>query len=250
MPTVTESSLPPPPPPAAPAAPEPETTPDGPVRTWGPTAVLAGVGLVILISIIGGTVVAIFDPDLKSVAAKLAVQAVLAGALIGVALAMVAQSGAASAREALGLRRPRDGYGRLIAVTILGYLAFALIYSTLVKTHQKDLTRDLGYGDSAIASVIAGVLIVLAAPISEEMFFRGFLFGGIRSRLPFIGAALISAAVFGAVHYTGGKSYTVLPQLAALGFAQAWLFERSGSIYPTIAVHIFNNALAFAVITQ
>jgi len=130
------------------------------------------------------------------------------------------------------------------------YFAFAIAYSTLVNPHQKDLTRDLGYGDGAVASITAGVLIILAAPISEEIFFRGFLFGGLRRRLPFAIAAVISAAIFGAFHYTGSGSLAVLPQLAMLGLTQAWLYERSGSIYPTMGVHIINNALAFALLTQ
>jgi membrane protease YdiL (CAAX protease family) len=42
----------------------------------------------------------------------------------------------------------------------------------------------------------------------------------------------------------------VLPQLAVLGVILAWVYERSGSIYPTIALHVLNNALAFAVLTS
>jgi membrane protease YdiL (CAAX protease family) len=86
--------------------------------------------------------------------------------------------------------------------------------------------------------------------VTEEIFFRGFVFGGLRQRLPFIGAALISAAIFGAFHYTGERSLTVLPQLAALGVVLAWVYERTGSIYPTIAIHIANNAIAFALLTS
>ncbi|HLF77079.1 MAG TPA: type II CAAX endopeptidase family protein, partial [Dehalococcoidia bacterium] len=37
-----------------------------------------------------------------------------------------------------------------------------------------------------------GVSVVVAAPIAEEVFFRGFLFGGLRRRLPFVAAGLIS----------------------------------------------------------
>ena len=139
---------------------------------------------------------------------------------------------------------------KLALTAYAAYFAFALVYSLLVNPHQKDLTRDLGYGDSVLASVIAGFLIVIVAPIAEETFFRGFLFGGLRSAMRFIWAALISAAIFGAFHYTGPGSLAVLPQLGALGLTQAWLYERSGSIYPTIAVHMLNNAIAFTLLTH
>ena len=41
-----------------------------------------------------------------------------------------------------------------------------------------------------------------------------------------------------------------MPQLAFLGFALCWLYEETGSIYPTIAIHALNNALAFAILTS
>ena len=163
---------------------------------------------------------------------------------------MASPGGGLAALEALGLRRPERSALRLAVAAYIAYFAFAIAYSTLVNPHQKDLTRDLGYGDGAAASITAGVLIILAAPISEEIFFRGFLFGGLRRRLPFAIAAVISAAIFGAFHYTGPGSLAVLPQLAMLGLTQAWLYERSGSIYPTMGVHIINNALAFTLLTQ
>jgi membrane protease YdiL (CAAX protease family) len=126
----------------------------------------------------------------------------------------------------------------------------ALAYSTLVHPHQEDVTRDLGFGHGAFGTVAAGVLIVVAAPFSEEIFFRGFIFGGIRHRLSFPVAGLISAAIFGLFHYTGPGSLGVVPQLAFLGFALSWVYEETGSIYPTMAIHAVNNALAFALLTS
>ena len=77
----------------------------------------------------------------------------------------------------------------------------------------------------------------------------GFIFGGLRGRLPFWVAGVISAGIFGLFHYTGAGSLGVLPQLAVLGFALCWVYERTGSIYPTMAMHALNNALAFAILT-
>lgn len=71
-----------------------------------------------------------------------------------------------------------------------------------------------------------------------------------RRTLPFVAAAVISAVIFGAFHYTGTSSLTVLPQLAVLGLALAWIYERTGSIYPTMAVHAINNTLAFIILTS
>ena len=97
------------------------------------------------------------------------------------------------------------------------------------------------------------IVIVLTSPIqavAEEIFFRGFIFGGFRRRLSFPVAAVLSAAIFGLFHYTGSGSEAVIPQLAFLGLALAWVYEETGSIYPTIALHMLNNAFAFAILTS
>jgi membrane protease YdiL (CAAX protease family) len=218
-------------------------------RAWGPAKSLLGI-LVLLVAVaLEGGIVSIVDPGLHSVAAKLVLQAMLAATLVAVAFLMAGTDGPAPP-AALGLRRPS---GRPVRTAITGYavyFAFVIVYANLVHTHQKDLTRALGFNHGVVAAILVGLLVVLAAPISEEIFFRGFVFGGMRRRLPFIGAALISAVIFGAFHYTGPGSLTVLPQLAVLGLVFAWVYERTGSIYPTMALHVLNNALAFAILVS
>ena len=221
-------------------------------RPWGPSKALLGILVLLVVVALEGGLVAAFDPGLKSVGGKLVLQAMLAATLIAVAF-LVAGDGRPAAPEALGLRRPRDGNGAAVRTALLAYLAyfaFVVAYANIVHPHQKDLTRALGFHQGPVAAILIGVLIIGVAPISEEIFFRGFLFGGLRRGLPFVLAALVSALIFGAFHYTGESSLTVLPQLAVLGLALAWIYERTGSIYPTIAVHAINNALAFVILTS
>jgi hypothetical protein len=175
----------------------------------------------------------------------------LAVTLVAVAFVM-AGDGRPVPREALGWRRPSDGAGPAVRTALIGYGAyfiFVIAYANIVHPHQKDLTRALGFHHGTAAAIAIGFLVILAAPISEETFFRGFVFRGMRQALRFPVAAVISAVIFGAFHYTGTSSLTVLPQLAVLGLALAWIYERTGSIYPTMAVHAVNNALAFIILT-
>jgi len=217
--------------------------------SWGPGQVALGVLALLLISVIEALIVSGFDPTLDSLAARLSLQAMLAATLI--AIAFVASSGGGiAAPEALGLRRPVGRYVRTAAIAYAVYIAFALVYSPLVQPHQEDVTRDLGFHESLFGAIAAGVLIIGAAPVSEEIFFRGFMFGGLRNRLPFVVAGPLSGAIFGLFHFTGSDSWAVLPQLAFLGLTLAWVYERTGSIYPTICIHAFNNALAFAILTS
>jgi membrane protease YdiL (CAAX protease family) len=213
--------------------------------------VAAGIGALLLTTIFEAGVVSAFDPGLNSLAARLALQAMLAVTLVGVAFAVTADARAGVAPpRALGLRRPLRSPLGVAAAAYLGYVVTSVVYSGLVHPHQKDITRDLGFGHGGLGTIAAGLLIVVAAPLSEEIFFRGFVFGGLRRRLSFPAAALISAGIFGLFHYTGAGSIGVVPQLALLGFALAWVYEETGSIYPTMAIHAFNNLIAFIFLTS
>jgi membrane protease YdiL (CAAX protease family) len=217
---------------------------------WGPGRVAAGILALLLMTTIEVGIVAAFDPDLDSLGARLATQALLAATLAGIAFAVTSGPAGIARPRSLGLRRPLRSPVRLAAAAYLAYVVVAIVYSGLVQPHQKDITRDLGFGHGTLGTVAAGVLIVAAAPISEEIFFRGFMFGGLRRRLSFPVAALISAAIFGLFHYTGPSSLGVLPLLAFLGLTLCWVYEEAGSIYPTIAIHMLNNAFAFVLLTS
>ena len=129
------------------------------------------------------------------------------------------------------------------AIAFAIYFVVARIYIVFVDTDQTTL-EDLGSGKSWAVTALIGVMVVAIAPVIEEFFFRGFMFGAFRTRMPFIGAALLDGVVFGVVHAGTGPS--AIPPLIALGFAFCLVYEKTGSILPCICLHAFNNMLAFA----
>jgi membrane protease YdiL (CAAX protease family) len=132
-----------------------------------------------------------------------------------------------------------------IGTLFVYFIAVAIYISIFGEPHQQDVGSDLGLDQGPLAATAAVVLIAGAAPFAEESFFRGFFFGGLRSKLPTWSAALISGLVFGAVHAPEGP--TAVVPLALLGIALALLYERTGSIWPCIFAHCLNNSLALAV---
>jgi membrane protease YdiL (CAAX protease family)/uncharacterized RDD family membrane protein YckC len=221
-----------------------------PAGSWSPVQVLYGILAAIGLLLVESLIVSAFDPDLESLGADLSLQALLAITLVGIAIAF-AGAGAPirAALGSLGLRRFKRSALWLALATYGGYIVFSLALAPLLHPHQEDVTRDLGYGHSAFGAVAAGILIVGAAPISEELFFRGFVFGGIRRRLPLWPAAAISGAIFGLVHLTAG-SIGVGIQLAVFGMLLAWLYEYTGALWPSILAHAINNTLAFIVVVS
>ena len=157
--------------------------------------------------------------------------------LVPFAIAMRRGADVREAAGRLGLRRPGRGAWKWMLATVGAYLAFAIAYTAIVgEPHQKDIAED--FGDVPVQIL----LIAIAAPISEEVCFRGFLFGGLRRRWPRIVAALLSALVFGGLHATTGIS--AVPPLMFFGFVLALLYEKTGSIVPGILLHMLNNSVA------
>jgi membrane protease YdiL (CAAX protease family) len=157
-----------------------------------------------------------------------------------VPMAIAAQRGAATLREIfsrLGVRRFAPSALKWMAAAVGAYLLFAFAYSLLIVEPKQEDIAD-GFGPVPVQIL----LIVIAAPVSEEICFRGMLFGGLRERLPRLGAALLAGLIFGGLHALTGV--TAVPPLIFFGFVLALLYEKTGSIVPCIVLHMLNNSVA------
>lgn len=220
----------------------------------GPATAALGVLVTAFVMIVGTIIVAAFDPELESTAAREAAQAVVAIALFGTALAFALRDQGGKLRAALSSLGMRSGpLGAAIGLAVLAwgiYLLSAAILTPLLQPEQKDIAVELGTDFGSLWSIIAaGLLIVVAAPIAEEVFFRGFMFGALRNSLSLWPAALISALIWGALHLSGGNIGVAI-QLSIFGIVLAWLYQRSGNLWSPIIAHTINNAIAFAVLVS
>ena len=82
--------------------------------------------------------------------------------------------------------------------------------------------------------------IVVAAPVVEELLFRGMLQKALAKYLPIWGAILLSSFLFALVH---GQPYAI-PGLMSLSLAFGYLYHRTGSLRTNIILHMANNAFA------
>ena len=76
--------------------------------------------------------------------------------------------------------------------------------------------------------------------MTEEIFFRGFIFAGLAPKLGVWRAMLVSALVFSLFHLSLG----LLVPVFITGFLLAWLYRQTGSIWPSILAHAGQNTLA------
>jgi membrane protease YdiL (CAAX protease family) len=214
-----------------------------PYANWGPLVALVGVLLALGTGVVLGIPAAIIghkgNGDLTTFG-NVGVQLGTALGFLMVPMAIAAQRGAATMGEVcgrLGLRRFSPAALKWMGAAIGAYLLFAFIYSALiVQPHQEDIAE--GFGTIPVQIL----LIVVLAPVSEEVCFRGMLFGGLREKLPRLAAALISGLIFGGLHALTGVS--AVPPLIVFGFVLSLLYEKTGSVVPGILLHMLNNSVA------
>ncbi len=92
--------------------------------------------------------------------------------------------------------------------------------------------------------VLTAVALVVVAPLTEELFFRGLLLRGFLHRYSSTAAILLSAFFFALAHITPNQLLTAWVGGIFLG----WLRVRSGSLWPPVVAHALVNAQAAATL--
>ncbi len=147
-------------------------------------------------------------------------------------------------------RRLAIGFVKTDVVTVVLAIAAAVIcvfcFSHLAQWFDFFL-RGVGYksmGGFEFSSVSEAIIVVLAsvvaAPICEEIVFRGALFGGLLKKVKPVPAIFISALCFSFMHMN--PEQTVYQFI--LGCVSAVIAMISGSLIPSIVLHAGNNFIA------
>ena len=132
------------------------------------------------------------------------------------------------------------------ALIVVGGLALSLAReaASLIVGHKPPPPQQVvpcvtGWALGALAPVV-----ILAAPLGEETFFRDFLYQGLRRRFGLPVAAVVSSILFGAVHV----SPLLIPALFVVGLGLAWVYERRQSLVASVAAHATFNLIGFVFI--
>jgi membrane protease YdiL (CAAX protease family) len=177
------------------------------------------------------------------------VAAVVAQAIATVALcaAIARWKGGGSLRIDFGLVvRGRDslwlGVG-VGAAIVAGLMSQPLVHLLNGGHTVQEVTKQL-QDSKGLTLFLFALAVVIAAPVAEELLFRGLLFRSLLRRAAPPVAIVVSAVIFGAVHVIGDPgSYPALPALVALGILNAVLAYRTGSLSRSIFVHAGFNLL-------
>jgi uncharacterized protein len=219
------------------------------VADWGPVSATAGVVAGLVLGLGAAVVVQLLD-DGRAVAAATGLLTDLL--LLAVVVAVAARGAQRLGPSTLGLRRtafwPALGWSVALFFGIL--LAEGLLNALLAGGEGGGGSGR--HAPGAFATPVAILLVAavaMAAPIVEEIAFRGYLFPALAGRLgPWLGA-LVTALLFGAAHVLALPP-AFLPGIAVFGFGACLLRWFTGSLLPGIAIHAFNNAIVLAALSE
>lgn len=132
----------------------------------------------------------------------------------------------------------------------LAQIAYVLVMWVIEQLTGADVSRftagnrlpDELRGSPAVW-VVLGLSVMVAAPLGEELFFRGLVFRALGVRLPLWLAFLVSGFAFALMHF----NIAVVVPFTIIGMIFAWAYRASGSLWTTVAAHAIFNTVSFVV---
>ena len=188
-------------------------------------------------------------PPALAIMAGVAFNLLLFGALPG----LFAYLGRLDLRQALGLRLPR--LSALAAAVLLGVSLWPLqlklmAQSGIFNALQERFGPVLETLKEARAAVGYGVLALVIVPaILEEIFFRGLLWTALKRRCGALVTIGFSGLLFGATHVILDSALGLerfVPS-TLLGLILSVVCWRSGSLWPSLIMHVLHNTILLRV---
>lgn len=174
----------------------------------------------------------------------------LQSAIILTALLLVIVLRRGLSLQSLGLVRTEQKWvlrGILLAIAAIPAVAVVnIVVSNLrgapLENPQIELLNpgSLSAGPVLLTLFAAG----LVAPVVEEVVFRGFFYSWLRTRFGLPLSMAVSAGLFSLLHGIA----ILIPALFVVGLMLAWIYEKSGSLWPAIVMHSTFNTIMLGLL--
>jgi len=229
-------------------------------RPWGWRPVVVPITALVAIIVLG-RVVGRWEPEHGSgrvafvAVGNLLVEGLLAVALYVAGRAVAARYGGWG--PTFGWRRPRVRDFPVATLGFLASLAMRLVLGVILAilsggaANEQAENVHLSHVDP-ITVVFLVLVAVVAAPLTEELMFRGLLLRTFMRRWSFWPSAFASTAIFGLFHtYEVGTllgALTLALTVGLMGLVNCYLVRVTNRLFPGILVHAASNALAVLVV--
>ncbi|MBI1832953.1 MAG: CPBP family intramembrane metalloprotease [Planctomycetes bacterium] len=184
-------------------------------------------------------------PPLASIALNVAINLLLFGVLPAIFVSV----GRVTMFTGLGLSLPRPAAllgGFLLGVSLWPIELWLLQWSVDARLLEERLGPVLEGYRSARENVGWLVLALAVVPaVLEELFFRGLLFNALKARSGAVVTIGVSSVLFGITHFVLGGALGLerFAPSAILGLILGTVCWRSGSVWPSMILHVGHNAI-------
>lgn len=147
----------------------------------------------------------------------------------------------------------KQHYLFLITVTII-----MMICSAIYNMTMQMLPDDIGFNETQNELELMNLfdqpsflpftflLIVIGAPLVEEIFFRHLLIGELGKKFNAIVMGIISAILFSLMHVMGAESPFEIGSYIILAIAMVYAYIKSGfKLIASVSIHMLNNLISF-----
>jgi uncharacterized protein len=150
-------------------------------------------------------------------------------------------------------RRPRAWHFGIRATPFARTMGWSVLAVALMLGFELGVIELFDVGDteleelqdlSPVAAIAISLVIVLLAPVAEELFFRAFFYRALRTRMRVWSASLLTGCVFASVHLQYWTEPALMIVIAGFGIGQCLLYERTGSLFAVIGTHAAFNTFA------
>lgn len=150
------------------------------------------------------------------------------------------------------LPRPFYSFILMFLILILDFLlifvAYDFFYDLLMPSlEEEDFFYDSSSSKDPLILLLLFISLSIAAPIFEEIVFRGYILQKLRKSFSDIFSILLSGILFGTAHWSIFAPFDLYQTGAATigGFLYAWLTIRTESLWPSIIAHSLWNGGIF-----
>ena len=152
------------------------------------------------------------------------------------------------------LRLTANHLPRRLALGVKAYIGFLPVLFVLNLITEEvasragihlESQRQIGFffvNLSTPAFLFLVVFVSFLGPLIEEIFFRGFAYQALRRRFSRWPSIVLTSLLFSALH----ANVAVFLPILGLGVLLAYVFETSGSLIPSITIHVCQNSVSVA----
>jgi membrane protease YdiL (CAAX protease family) len=239
-----------------------------PKITWGPMAAIFGTIFFFFSSQLVGSILLEIVAHLRGLSGDQVTQwlektgpqffyiAIVEGTVLGLLWIFLKHRHATF--KTLGMIKPKlrdlgwalTGFGIYFPVLFITTIAIRAWFPSIDLQQQQQVGFQSAHGFFPLLLVF--VSLVILPPLAEEILSRGFLYLGLKSKLPVIWAAIVTSVIFAAAHLQFGSGAPLLWSAAIdtfiLSLVLIYVREKTGALWASIGLHMIKNGLAFCIL--